>query len=67
MFTLKALRYHISKRVRPLLNLHVPFFKRRFAFVTESNLSGHFRHSCFELTFVEISQGRVEGHLTIAS
>ncbi len=33
---------------------------------SEINLVGHFLHSCFELTLIEISQGHVEGHLTIA-
>ncbi len=34
---------------------------------TEIKLSGHFLHLCFELTWVEISQHRVDGHLTNAS
>ncbi len=33
----------------------------------EINLSGHFLHSCFELTRTEIHKGRVEGYLTFAS
>ncbi len=33
----------------------------------ETNLTGHFLHSCLELTWIEISRGHVEAHLTIAS
>ncbi len=33
----------------------------------EINLSRHFLQLCFELTWIEISHDRVEGHLTNAS
>ncbi len=53
-----------------LLNTFVLMFRQSSACKSGKHLktilSGHFLHSCLELTWIEISRGHVEAHLTIA-
>ncbi len=62
------MRSNSAQYVRPLLNAYVPTFRRRIERETEKHYETNRSQLelYFELTWIEINQGRVEVHLTIA-